>query len=191
MESTESVLITHLKSGDEKAFKAVFDSYKGMIYNTALGFLTNVSDAEDITQEVFLQVYRSISQFKEESKLSTWIYRITTTKCLDLLRKKKTKKRFAFIIDIFDKEKDHEKELFVNYEHPGILEENTELSKILFKQIDKLPENQRIAFVLNKIEQLSYKEISEVMETSVSSVESLIFRAKSNLKKRLEKFYKE
>ena len=191
MNSEESELIKQLVSGNDKAFKVLFDSYKSMVYNTASGFLTNESDAEDITQEVFLQIYRSIAHFKEESKLSTWIYRITITKCLDLLRKRKTKKRFAFITDIFDKETNKEKELFVNYEHPGILEENKELSKILFKQIDKLPENQRIAFVLNKIEQLSYKEISEVMQTSVSSVESLIFRAKSNLKKRLEKYYKE
>lgn len=191
MKSDESELISLLISGDEKAFKVLFDNYKSMVYNTAAGFLTNKSDAEDITQEVFLQIYRSIAHFKEESKLSTWIYRITITKSLDLLRKKKTKKRFAFIVDIFNKENYQEKELFVNHEHPGILEENNELSKILFKQIDKLPENQRIAFVLNKVELLSYREISEVMQTSVSSVESLIFRARSNLKKRLEKFYKE
>ena len=191
MNSEESELIKQLVSGNDKAFKVLFDSYKSMVYNTASGFLTNESDAEDITQEVFLQIYRSIAHFKEESKLSTWIYRITITKCLDLLRKRKTKKRFAFITDIFDKENNKDKDLFVNYEHPGILEENKELSKILFKQIDKLPENQRIAFVMSKVELLSYKEISEVMQTSVSSVESLIFRAKTNLKKRLEKYYKE
>jgi RNA polymerase sigma factor (sigma-70 family) len=135
MKSDESELITLLISGDEKAFKVLFDNYKSMVYNTASGFMTNASDAEDITQEVFLQIYRSIAHFKEESKLSTWIYRITITKCLDLLRKRKTKKRFAFIVNVFDKETNKEKELFVNYEHPGILEENKELSKILFKQM--------------------------------------------------------
>ncbi|HMS66123.1 MAG TPA: RNA polymerase sigma factor [Ignavibacteria bacterium] len=183
----ESEVIKQLVLGDEKAFKSIFKLYRNMVYNTALGFLTNVNDAEDITQEVFIQVFRSIEQFKEESKLSTWIYRITITKCLDLIRKRKTKKRFAFIVDIFDK---NEKEYFINYDHPGVETENRELSKTLFREIDKLPENQRIAFVLNKIEQLSYKEISEVMETSISAVESLIFRAKANLKMRLEKFYR-
>ncbi len=161
-----------------------------MVYNTAAGFLTNESEAEDITQEVFIQVFKSIKHFNEKSRLSTWIYRITITKCLDELRKKKAKKRFAFFTNLFEKDDGSDKEQFVNYEHPGVETDKKELSKILFMEIEKLPENQRIAFVLNKVEQLSYAEISEVMETSVSSVESLIFRAKSNLKKNLEKYYK-
>ena len=190
MKTEETDLIERLTAGDESAFKSLFDLYKSKIYNTAAGFLTNESEAEDITQEVFIQVFKSIRHFKENSKLSTWIYRITISKCLDLLRKKKVKKRFAFITEIFEKENDDGKEPFVNYEHPGIDAENRELSKILFREIDKLPENQRIAFVLNKVEQLSYVEISEVMGATVSAVESLISRAKVNLKKRLEKYYR-
>lgn len=190
MKTEETDLIERLTAGDESAFKSLFDLYKSKIYNTAAGFLTNESEAEDITQEVFIQVFKSIRHFKENSKLSTWIYRITISKCLDLLRKKKAKKRFAFITDIFEKEAKDKDETFVNYEHPGVEAENRELSKILFREIDKLPENQRIAFVLNKVEQLSYAEISEVLGTTVSAVESLISRAKVNLKKRLEKYYR-
>ncbi len=149
-----------------------------------------MNDAEDVTQEVFIQVFKSIEHFKENSKLSTWIYRITITKCLDLLRKKKTKKRFAFFVDFFENDEKDKEEVFVNYEHPGIQTDKLELSKILFKEIDKLPDNQRISFVLNKVEKLGYQEISEVMGISVPAVESLIFRAKSGLKKRLEKYYK-
>ena len=92
MKSDESELIKKLKLGDEKAFRILFDLYRSNVYNTAAGFLTNVNDAEDVTQEVFIQVFKSIKHFKENSKLSTWIYRITVTKSLDLLRKKKTKK---------------------------------------------------------------------------------------------------
>ncbi len=189
MKSDESELIKKLKLGDEKAFRILFDLYRSNVYNTAAGFLTNVNDAEDVTQEVFIQVFKSIKHFKENSKLSTWIYRITVTKSLDLLRKKKTKKRFAFIIDLFENEDNSKDEMFVNYEHPGVQTEKLELSKILFREIDKLPDNQRIAFILNKVEKLAYQEISEVMETSVPAVESLIFRAKSGLKKRLQKYY--
>ena len=188
--TVESELIEKLIQGDEKAFKSFFDHYKKKVYNTAAGFLTNTEEAEDITQEVFIQVFRSIKDFKKNSQLSTWIYRITVTKCLDQLRKKKTKKRFAFITDIFEKDDSDKKESFVNYEHPGIETEKKELSVILFKEIDKLPENQRIAFVLNKVEQLGYREISEIMDTSVPAVESLISRAKANLKKKLEKYYR-
>lgn len=190
MKTDESDLIEKLILGDEKAFRILFDLYKGKVYNTAAGFLTNESDAEDITQEVFIQVFKSIKHFKENSKLSTWIYRITVTKCLDLLRKKKTKKRFAFFVDLFENDEKDKEEVFVNYEHPGVQTDKLELSKILFKEIDKLPDNQRISFVLNKVEKLGYQEISEVMGISVPAVESLIFRAKSGLKKRLEKYYK-
>lgn len=190
MDPDDSGFIEKLINGDESAYKELFDDYKSRVYNTAAGFLTDESDAEDVTQEVFIQIFNSIKHFKERSKLSTWIYRITITKCLDHLRKKKTKKRFAFVTGIFDKEGKNKEDAFVNFEHPGVESEKLELSKILFREIDKLPDNQRIAFVLNKVEHLSYKEISEVMDTSVASVESLISRAKANLKKRLEKYYK-
>lgn len=188
--TVESELIEKLIQRDEKAFKSFFDHYKQKVYNTAAGFLTNTEEAEDITQEVFIQVFRSIKHFKKNSQLSTWIYRITVTKCLDLLRKKKAKKRIAFITDIFEKNDIDKKESFVNYEHPGVETDRIELSARLFREIDKLPENQRIAFVLNKVEQLGYREISEIMDTSVPAVESLISRAKANLKKRLEKYYR-
>lgn len=186
----ESELIEKLIRGDEKAFNGLFDLYKTKVYNTAAGFLTNENDAEDITQEVFIQVFKSIKHFKEKSQLSTWIYRITVTKCLDVIRKKKAKRRFAFITDLFENEDKESKESFVNYEHPGVETDKKELSAILFKEIDNLPENQRIAFILNKVEQLSYREISGIMDTSVPAVESLISRAKANLKKRLEKYYR-
>jgi RNA polymerase sigma-70 factor (ECF subfamily) len=182
-----------LKAGDERSFREFYDLHNVKVYNTALGFLVNENDAEDITQEVFVQVFKSIKYFEGKSSLSTWVYRITVTKSLDLLRSRKAKKRFAFIKNVFEKSEDggreDKDEVFINPEHPGVLEENRELSVILFREIDKLPENQRIAFVLNKTEQLSYQEVSEVMGISLSSAESLIFRAKSNLKKRLEKFF--
>lgn len=194
--TNEADLIKKLISGDEGAYKELYDLHKSKVYNTASGFLTSESEAEDITQEVFIQVFRSVKHFKERSRLSTWIYRITISKCLDQLRKNKTKKRFSFFTDLFEKDEDNnfnniDKDAsFVNNEHPGIEAEKRELSVILFKEIDKLPDNQRIAFVLNKVEQLGYREISEIMDTSVPAVESLISRAKVNLKKRLEKYFR-
>ena len=74
-----------------------------MVYNTAISLLQNAEDAEDTAQEVFMQVYESIGSFKEASKFSTWIYRITVSKSLDHLRKKKRKKRFAFVQSLYGK----------------------------------------------------------------------------------------
>jgi len=164
------------------------DSWQGMVYNTALGIVQNAEDAEDIAQEVFLQVYQSINSFKGDSKFSTWLYRITVTKSLDHERKKKRKKRFAFVKSIFGEEN----EVVVNppdFHHPGVTLDNKESAAVLFKAISELPENQRIAFTLNKVEGLSYQEVSEVMDATVSSVESLMHRAKNNLRKKLEDYY--
>jgi RNA polymerase sigma-70 factor (ECF subfamily) len=184
----ERILVEQLKQGDEAAFKTIVETWQNMVFNTALGIVQNPEDAEDIAQEVFVQVYQSISSFKGESKFSTWLYRITVTKSLDHERKKKRKKRFAFVRSIFG----DQNEVLVNppdFHHPGVALDNKEDASVLFSAIAELPENQRIAFTLNKVEGLSYQEVSEVMKTSVSSVESLMHRAKNNLKKKLEDHY--
>jgi RNA polymerase sigma factor (sigma-70 family) len=184
----EWTLIDRLKKGDQSAFKYIVDTWKDMVYNTALSIVQQPEDAEDVTQEVFVQVYQSIEGFKRESKFSTWLYRITLSKAMDHERKKKRKKRFAFVKSLFGEGN----EMVVHppdFNHPGVSLDNKEKAAILFKAMQALPDNQRIAFVLNKVEGLSYQEISEVMDTTVSAVESLLHRAKSNLRKELKSFY--
>lgn len=184
----EKFLVEQLKQGDEAAFKQIVESWQDMVYNTALGILQNAEDAEDVAQEVFVQVYESIQTFKAEAKFSTWLYRITVTKSLDHLRRKKRKKRFAYIQSLFGSDDKTPVEA-PDFHHPGVTLDNKERASVLFKAINQLPENQKIAFTLNKLEGLSYHEVSEVMKTSVSSVESLMHRAKNNLKKSLLNYY--
>jgi RNA polymerase sigma-70 factor (ECF subfamily) len=186
----EQLLIEKLKQGDEAAFRTIVETWQDMVYNTALGIVQNAQDAEDTAQEVFVQVYQSIHGFKGESKFSTWLYRITIAKALDHERRKKRKKRFAFLKSIFSSEQEEGIEL-PDFHHPGIILDRKEKGAVLFEAIKQLPENQRIAFTLNKVEGLSYQEVSDIMHSSVSSVESLIHRAKSNLRKILENYYKD
>jgi RNA polymerase sigma-70 factor (ECF subfamily) len=184
----EGSLIEQLKQGDETAFRKIVETWKDMVYNTALGIVQGQEDAEDVAQEVFVQVYESIQSFKGESKLSTWLYRITVTKSLDHVRKKKRKKRFAYIRSLFGEQNEvllHPPDFL----HPGITLDNKERSKVLFDAINRLPDNQRVAFILHKVEGLSYQEISEIMSKSVSSIESLLHRAKLNLKDWLREYY--
>jgi RNA polymerase sigma-70 factor (ECF subfamily) len=186
----EWTLIDQLKNGDESAFKFIVDNYKDMVYNTALSIVQQPEDAEDVTQEVFVQVYQSVEGFKRESKFSTWLYRITLSKAMDHERRKKRKKRFAFVKTLFGEDN----EVMVNlsdFNHPGVTLDNKEKAAVLFKAMQTLPENQRTAFALNKVEGLSYQEISEVMNTTVSAVESLLHRAKTNLRKELRSFYEQ
>jgi RNA polymerase sigma factor (sigma-70 family) len=184
----EIKLIEKLKNGDESAFKLIVDTRKDLVYNTALGLLQSAEDAEDITQEVFIKVYESVHQFKGESAFSTWLYKIAVTKSLELIRSRKRKKRFAFITSILG-ENNELKHDPPEFHHPGIQLDNRERAATLFKAIAKLPDNQRVAFTLHKLEGVSYMEIGDVMQLSVSAVESLIHRAKSNLKKDLEDYY--
>ena len=184
----ESELIALLKNQDREAFKEIVETWQDMVFNTAIGFLQNAEDAEDTAQEVFMQVFESVGTFKEESKLSTWIYRITVSKCLDHLRKKKRKKRFAFLQSLYGKDDT----LLIDppdFFHPGVKVENKENAAVLFKAIDKLPVNQKTTFVLNKIENLSYREIGEIMNVSESAVDSLLQRAKKNLQASLKEHY--
>ena len=184
----EQELIALLKERDESAFKRLVLTWQDMVYNTVLGIVQHEEDAEDVSQEVFVQVFQSISSFKSESKLSTWIYRIATTKALDHLRKKKRKKRFAFVQSLFGMQ-EQEKELPATFNHPGIILDNKEKAAVLFKALEKLPEKQKVAFTLHKVEGLSYQEIGEVMQTTLPAIESLIHRAKGNLKKQLTDYY--
>ena len=182
----ELELIEGLRNGDETAFKFLVDTYQDRVYNTAIGIVLNAEDAEDVAQEVFIQVYRSIHNFKGESKLSTWLYRIATTRALDLLRSRKSKKRFGLMQRLFGDGNEPLHEI-PDFNHPGIKLDRKENAAKLFEAIAQLPENQKVAFTLHKLEDLSYQEISDVMQTSVPAVESLMHRAKQNLRKILEK----
>ncbi len=182
----EHELIQGLRNGDEAAFKYLVDNYQDRVYNTAIGIVQNAEDAEDVAQEVFIQVYRSIHNFKGESKLSTWLYRIATTRALDLLRSRKSKKRFGLLQRLFGEGNEPLYEI-PDFNHPGVALDKKENAAKLFRAMGQLPENQRIAFTLHKIEDLSYQEISDVMKSSVPAVESLMHRAKQNLRKLLEK----
>ena len=183
---TEFELIQGLRNGEEPAFRYLVDTYQDRVFNTAMGIVQNAEDAEDVAQEVFIQVYRSISTFKGESKLSTWLYRIATTRSLDLLRSKKSKKRFGFLQRLFGEGNEPVMEI-PDFNHPGVQLDRKENAAKLFRAISRLPENQKIAFTLHKLEDLSYQEVSEIMKTSLPAVESLMHRAKQNLRKMLEK----
>jgi RNA polymerase sigma factor (sigma-70 family) len=185
---TEQQLLQDLLRGDEKAFRLLVDTYKNRVFNTVLGFIQQTDDAEDITQNVFIKIFETINSFKQQSKLSTWIYRITVNESLDFIRHKNRKKRWAIITSLFGSNN----ELLyqqVDADHPGILTENKEKAAILFKAINQLPDKQKTAFLLQKTQDCSQHKIAEIMQLSEGAVESLLTRAKTNLKKLLVNYY--
>lgn len=179
-------IIKGLIKGDQAVFTEVVNEWQHMIFNTAVSIVQNNEDAEDITQDVFVTLYEKITDFREESALSTWLYRITVRKALDHEKKKKRLKYGGFLKRIFSVE---DKEVPVNFDHPGVLLDNKEKASVLFMALKKLPEKQRVAFTLHKMEGLNHRQIANVMNVSVVSVESLQLRAKNGLKKILKEYY--
>lgn len=175
----EVEIIQAIAEGDSKALAELYGIYSDKIYNTALSYCKNSQDAEDITQDVFLKIYRNASKFERRSSLSTWIYRIAVNTSLN--HQNKTKNRST------QKLSDQLGE--VEFNHPGVLLEKKENAEILFKLIDDLSERQKTAFILSYIEFLPRKEVAEIMEISLKAVESLLQRAKLNMRSELEKIY--
>ncbi len=189
----EDELIRKLATDKDSAFKELVDTYQGLVLSTARGFVKNDDDARDLSQEVFIKIFQSLDQFRGESGLSTWIYRITVNRSMNYLRDQK-KHRNTQSLDVQFNDSDApdpgRRLSSSNQDSPEKELENKDKARFLHMALDSLPENQRKAFVLSKYDDLSYKEISEVLEMSISSVESLLFRARKNLQKKLWECYK-
>ena len=165
------------------------ETYQLKVFNTAISLVQDHGMAEDIAQEVFITIYKSILSFNERSSISTWIYRITVNKCLDHLRAQKRQKRTGIFSSLFHKETGEELQVMATFDHPGIQLERKENAKYLFEAINSLPENQKTVFVLAHIEELPQKEIAEILNLSIKAVESLLQRGKANLRKKLAIIY--
>jgi len=164
-------------------FDALFITYKNMVYNLALQYVQNVEDAEEITQDVFVAIHHSLNSFKQNAEVSTWIYRIAINKSLDYLKRKKRKKRFGFIVSIFE---NPETMQAPSFNHPGIAIEQKQAIQLIFSALNQLNDQQKTAIILSKIEHKSQKEVAKIMKLTPKAVESLIVRAKNNLLKNIK-----
>ncbi len=185
MSLTDQELVKQIQvERSSTAFSQLVERYQLKVLRICKGFVSQMADAEDITQDVFIEVLRSIGSFRGESQFSTWIYRIAVNKSINFINKKKRERIFQSIEGFFHKGS----EIVYNLSDEGQFAADkalgiNETRALLKRALNGLPENQRIAFVLAKYQDLSYKEIAEVMGLSLSAVESLLFRAKSNLQK--------
>lgn len=187
---SENEIIEQLRLGKESAFRKLVETYQKMVIKTCFGLVQNREDAEDIAQDVFIEIYRNIKKFRANSKLSTWLYRIAVNRSLNHIRNNKKNKWLQSFEDaVSNKNKEYQQIESSKSDQPEYELEKKQRAAILHEAINSLPKNQKIAFTLSKYEDLSYQEIAEVMEVSLSSVESLIFRAKKGLQKKLYKCY--
>ncbi|MBL7814996.1 MAG: RNA polymerase sigma factor [Saprospiraceae bacterium] len=172
-------LINSLKARNPTGFKELVQTFGNRVLAIGYKFLLNREDAEDIAQEVFIEVFQSIHSFRHDAKLSTWLYRIAVTKCLDALKKRKRKKRLIEMGKMLQLE-DIAHVLVGDFAADRTLLEQDDLQEIA-EALNVLPDNQRVAFTLSKIEGYTNPEIAEIMGTTTVAVESLVYRAKKQM----------
>jgi len=174
----EKSLIERIKRKDEPAFEEFVRHFQGMVLNLLYRYVRSVPDAEELAQDVFVRIWNSAGSFRGDSRVSTWIFRIASNLAINYLKKKKLKQ---VSLDVSSSLKgDRIKDEISDSSGRRSVTENR--ANLIESAVQSLPPNQKIAFILSKHEKHSYKEISEIMKVSVPAVESLLFRAKQNLR---------
>ncbi|MBI3848246.1 MAG: sigma-70 family RNA polymerase sigma factor [Planctomycetes bacterium] len=185
-------LMLGLQKGDTAAFEILLRRHQEPILNLAYRFLGDRDEAEDLTQDVFLRLYRARASYRPDAKFTTWLYRIASNACLNALRARKGRRamsleglaadgRNATPIQIED----------TKASAPPVALLRDEMGERIRGIVDGLPDAQRLAIVLNKYQDLSYEEVAEAMDLTVMAVKSLLFRARERIKERLMPYLRE
>ena len=182
---TDIEIIDLVLAGDRDKYRLLVEKHQQTVFRTCMGYLHNRDDADDLTQEVFIQAYQSLARFRKDSAFSTWLYRIAINASLN-----RTRRQSGFIIRRFEGLFGREDQDIPDFagdsgDNPEELMIKEEHRRWIAKALESLPENQRTAIVLSKYDELPQKEIAEIMNTTEGAVEALIQRAKANLRVKL------
>ncbi len=186
---SDNDIVRVILNGNKEEFRRLIEKYQQPIFRICMGYVHHVDDANDLVQETFINAYQNLHKFRFESNFSTWLYRISINLSLNFLRRKR--------LNLFDRlESIIESSLFKsnlgpgNYLNPEEVVIEKEDRIIIWNEIEKLPDKQKTAFILSKYDHQSQKEIAEIMNLTEGAVESLLQRARTNLQKRLSKYFK-
>jgi RNA polymerase sigma-70 factor (ECF subfamily) len=181
-------LMARIAKGDGDAFEILVDRHQASVLNLIYRFIGDRTQAKDLSQEVFIKVWQAAKTYRPEAKFTTWIYRIATNVCFNELKSARHKKWFSF-----HQSDDHRGNTFeetLSDSAPSVedLLLEKERSRQISDALQSLPDNQRMALVLKRYDDLSYAEIAQIIGCSVSAVESLLVRAKRTLQKKLKNY---
>jgi RNA polymerase sigma-70 factor (ECF subfamily) len=179
IEDSDAQLMIRFKNGDAGAFELLFSRHTRAMVNFAYRFVRNREMAEDLAQEIFLKVYRAAAGYEAQAKFTTWLYRIAANVCLNEVRKPQFRAGLQSLTIAPSRETQTTIE-------PALRLEKQAMSRVITSALGQLPRKQRTAFILNKYQELSYLEVSEVMRISEKAVKSLIHRAKEALAEKLK-----
>ena len=183
----DAQLMLSVKDGDRKAFQELFRRHAGSLNHFVCRFVGNPSVAEELVQEIFFKIYRAAHSYEPRGRFTTYLYRVATNHCLNEVRRADYRERFDSIEQSIE-DKDRPAIDLPNTNEAGAEEHlwGHRLAEQLHLFLLDLPENQRAALLLNRLEDLSYQEIADVLAVSVGAVKSLLHRARNTLRKRLE-----
>lgn len=181
----DGALVGRCLRGDERAYRELITRYRRQVYTVALRMMRSAEDAEDVTQETFIRMFRALERYDTARPFGAWIQTIATRLCIDQLRRRRLNP-----ISIFQRDAQSEDEYVIEIEDPGpgpeVLTQHGEESKRADALIDSLPEHYRIVVMLRHVQDLSYEEIAEALHLPIGTVKARIHRAREILKRRIE-----
>jgi len=187
----ETKLVERAQDGDRQAFQKLVEKYQRKVYGVCIGMLKDEADSKDVSQEVFIKVYRYIDNFNFESSFYTWLYRITVNKCIDFIRKQKRKKEVDYDDEIL-RDGDVEGDEHILPSRLGIDPDKAygrkELRANMLKALETLSEKHRTILVLREVEGLSYLEMAEVLDVSKGTVMSRLYHARRYFQEAVEEY---
>lgn len=175
-------LITQAAQGHVHAFREVVNLYQSFAYSVSYRFLGNAEDAEDVTQEAFIRLWKNMHQYKPEVKLTTWLYRIIANLCLDVLKSSHHKQQ--------RKSMDVKAEWNMTHHHTSDADvQAQELHAIIQEAASKLTPKQKAVFILRDLEELPVEEVCNILSMSAGNVKSNLYYARQQMSEKLKKYY--
>lgn len=179
-------LMVRIAKGDQYAFRTLVERHQSSMLNLIYRFIGDIAKSQDLAQEVFLRVWQTAKRYEPKAKFTTWLYRIATNLCLNELKASRRKKWIRlFHVDTEGQDRGGE-DFSDESPSPEEMLLTRERDREITEALQSLPENQRMAIILKRYDDLSYEEISRILNCSVSAVESLLVRAKRNLQQKLK-----
>lgn len=175
-------LIQKAVRGSQQAFRTIVEANQGFVYAVAFRFVNDEQDAEDLAQEAFVRLWKNLHTYKQEVKLTTWLYKIVTNQCLDFLKSRHGRQRKNKV----DIDRSH---FVTDHSTPEKEFQQQELSRIIHAVADELTPKQKAVFILRDLEGLSQEEVSETLSMSTGNVKSNLFYARQKMTEKLKAWY--
>jgi len=181
----EAGLVRRCLAGDEKAYRELVERYQGQVYSLSLRMVRRAEDAEDLTQETFVRMFRALARYDPERPFAAWLFTIASRLCIDHIRRRKVSP-----ISLTQRERESDEEYEIEVEDPGLKPDeaavHSEESERTSALIESLPPHYRIVVLLRHVQDLSYEEIAEALHLPLGTVKARIHRARALLKTRME-----